>query len=92
VMQQAAKSIRVRNAGDDLRPRLLSLPCAKAHGGHVSAHGAAGAVKRPVVPHAPSANKEQEDRQALGPDETRGDDARLLCRSTSGGAVTSDAR
>jgi hypothetical protein len=46
VMQQAEKSIRVRNAGDDLRPRLLVLPCAKAHGGHVFAHGAAGAVKR----------------------------------------------
>ena len=57
VMQQAAKSIRVRNAGDDLRPRLLSLPCAKAHGGHVFAHGAAGAVKRPVVPHAPFGEK-----------------------------------
>ena len=26
----------------------------KAHGSHVLAHGAAGAVKRPVVPHAPS--------------------------------------
>ena len=59
VMQQAAKSIRVRNAGDDLRPRLLLLPCAKAHGGHVLAHGAAGAVKRPVVPHAPAGEKEQ---------------------------------
>jgi hypothetical protein len=68
-MQQAEKSIRVRNAGDDLRPRLLLLPCAKAHGGHVFAHGAAGAVKRPVVPHAPFGEiEEQDDRQALGPD------------------------
>jgi hypothetical protein len=57
VMQQAEKSIRVRNAGDDLRPRLFVLPCAKAHGGHVFAHGAAGAVKRPVVPHAPSGER-----------------------------------
>src|SRR4030095_15128325 len=31
-----------------------------AHGSHVLAHGAAGAVKRPVVPHAPSGKKEQE--------------------------------
>src|SRR4030095_9652151 len=29
----------------------------KAHGSHVLAHGAAGAVKRPVVPHAPPGEK-----------------------------------
>ena len=36
------------------------LPCASAHGCHVvHPRGAAGAVKRPVVPHAPSGEKEQ---------------------------------
>ena len=43
--------------------------------------GAAGAVNRPVVPHAPCRgkpeDKEREDRRALEPDKPRGDDARL---------------
>ena len=60
VMQQAEKSIRVRNAGDDLRPRLFVLPCAFAHGGHVFAHGAAGAVKRLSFRTPLRGKKEQE--------------------------------
>ena len=40
--------------------RGCCLPCASAHGCHVvHPRGAAGAVKRPVVPHAPSGEKEQ---------------------------------
>ena len=40
--------------------------------------GAAGAAFRPVVPHAPTrGDEEQNNRQALGPDQTRGDDVRL---------------
>ena len=89
-MQQAEKSIRVRNAGEDLLPRPGSaqrssalgwttarVPSRKRHAGcpHPNHAGAAGAVFRPVVPHAPTGKKEQEDRRALGPDETRGDDA-----------------
>jgi hypothetical protein len=42
-----------------------------------SAHGAAGAVKRLSFRTLLRGNEEQDDRQALGPDETRGDDARL---------------
>src|SRR5262245_39642649 len=54
VMQQAAKSIRVRNAGVEPPPRLVTCRVPSRHMGHVLlAHGAAGAVKRPVVPHAP---------------------------------------
>jgi hypothetical protein len=79
-MQQAAKSIRVRNAGVEPLPRLVTCRVPKAHGSHVLAHGAAGAVKRPVVPHAPSGRLrkafEFRDRRALKPDNTRGDDAR----------------
>ena len=57
--------------------RGLFLPCAlPAHGAMcLKAHGAAGAVKRPVVPHALSGKRNRNDRQALGPDGTRGDDA-----------------
>src|SRR6201988_4481840 len=47
---QTAKSIRGRNAGEDLLPRLFGVPCAKPPGGHVFAHGAAGVVKRPGLP------------------------------------------
>ena len=90
-MQQAAKSIRVRNAGEDLLPRPGSAQRSSAlgwatarvprkrHAGcpHPTHAGAAGAVKRPVVPHAPTGEmRNRIDRQALGPDQTRGDDAR----------------
>ena len=91
-MQQAAKSIRVRNAGEDLLPTArfsptifgvglghCPVPSRKRHAGcpHPNHAGAAGAVKRPVVPHAPTGEmRNRIDRQALGPDETRGDDAR----------------
>ena len=44
---------------------------------HQQHAGAAGAGSRPVVPHAPTANGRTEDRRALEPDESRGDDARL---------------
>jgi hypothetical protein len=68
-MQQAAKSIRVRNAGDELRPRLVTFAvCFPAHGGHVLAHGAAGAVKRLSFRTLLRGNEEQDDRQALGPE------------------------
>ena len=88
-MEQAAKSIRVRNAGVEPRPRLCYLPCAFGRTGHVLfAHGAAGAVKRPVVPHASAAKEDEtktkEDRQALGPDVTRGDDVCLQIRCRAG--------
>ena len=89
VMQQADKSIRVRNAGEDLRPRLRfsstifgvgldHRPCADGmrDARIQNSAGAAGAVKRPVVPHAPWGDEEQDDRRALEPDKTWGDDAR----------------
>ena len=70
-MQQAEKSIRVRNAGEDLLPRPGSAQRSSAlgwatarvsrkrHAGcpHPNHAGAAGAVKRPVVPHAPTAKQ-----------------------------------
>ena len=56
-----------------LRHRAPCVPI-----GVSAAHGAAGAVKHPVVPHAPSGEEEtREDRRALEPDKNRGDDARL---------------
>jgi hypothetical protein len=79
VMQQAEKSIRVRNAGDDLRPRLRfsstifgvgldHRPCADGmrDARIQNSAGAAGAVKRPVVPHAPRGSRNRNDRRALG--------------------------
>src|SRR5215470_2016176 len=65
-MEQAAKSIRVRNAGVELLPRLFVFAVCFAHTeamcSHiVFAHGAAGAVKRPVVPHALSGQGRQEE-------------------------------
>ena len=68
-MQQAEKSIRVRNAGEDLLPRPGSaqrssalgwttarVPSRKRHAGcpHPNHAGAAGAGSRPAVPHAPT--------------------------------------
>jgi hypothetical protein len=45
-MQQAAKPIACGTQATICVRGLLPLPCAFAHGGHVLAHGAAGAVKR----------------------------------------------
>ena len=73
-MQQAAKSIRVRNAGEDLLPRPGSAQRSSALGWatarvprkrragcpHPTHAGAAGAVKRPVVPHAPTGGRDEE--------------------------------
>ena len=80
VMQQAAKSIRVRNAGEDLLPRPGSAQRSSAlgwatarvprkrHTGcpHPKHVGAAGAVKRPVVPHAPTGEKAAGDFARMG--------------------------
>ena len=60
------------------------LPCAPAH-------GAAGAVKRPVVPHAPSGEKEQDDRRALEPD-THGAMTRVCSRCGDAAARTPTVR
>jgi hypothetical protein len=38
VMQQAAKSIRVRNAGDDLRPRLFVVAVCPKHTDAMCSH------------------------------------------------------
>ena len=71
-MEQAAKSIRVRNAGEELRPRPGSAQRWAGPTARVPTHtgcpqrkhaGAAGAVKRPVVPHALS-GKEDKRRPA----------------------------
>src|SRR4030095_7917420 len=84
-MEQTAKSIRVRNAGDDLRPKPGSAqrwagppPVCRRHTGcpHPNNAGAAGAAFRPVVPHAPAGTKEQEWPGWPGPDGTRAEDAR----------------
>jgi hypothetical protein len=58
---QAEKSSRAER-----RRIAASVACccrvlSKAHGRHVLAHGAAGAVKRPVVPHAPQGKERQEE-------------------------------
>ena len=92
---QADKTVACGTQAYALRSQPLpqgSLPCAvpPVHGvmcleGHmmprVHPRGAAGAVKRPVVPHAPSGEMrkaiEFQDRRALEPDNTRGDDACL---------------
>src|SRR5262245_56115156 len=66
VMQQAEKSMRVRNAGEELRPRLLFCRVLSAHGCHVFAHGAAGAVKRLSFRTPLRGNEEQDDRQPWG--------------------------
>ena len=93
-MQQAAKSIRVRNAGEDLLPRPGSAQRSSAlgwttarvprkrHAGcpHPNHAGAAGAVKRPSFRTPLRGDEEQEDRRALGPDQTHGAMARV-CRS-----------
>ena len=74
---RSAKSIRVRNAGVSCVRgcfvcRVLRHTRPRGH-----PRGAAGAVKRPVVPHAPSGEEEQGGRRVLEPDKTQGDDARL---------------
>ena len=89
-MQQAEKSIRVRNAGEDLLPRPGSaqrssalgwatarVPSRKRHAGcpHPNHAGAAGAVKRPVVPHAPTGKGTKRRPASPGAGQTRGDDA-----------------
>src|SRR5262249_9558782 len=85
-MQQAAKSIACGTQATicfrgpvQLSDELDHCPCAERHTGypHPNNAGAAGAVKRPVVPHAPTAKRNKDDRRALGPEATRGDDARL---------------
>jgi hypothetical protein len=71
-MQQAEKSIRVRNAGEDLLPSarfgsaifgagLDHRSCAIGMRAARSNAGAAGAALRPVVPHAPSGETDEQD-------------------------------
>ena len=53
-MEQAAKSIRVRNAGVELRPRLPSSPCAsRTRLPRGSPTWRRGRGETPCVPHAP---------------------------------------
>ena len=105
-MQQTAKSIRVRNAGERLllwpvqpqrwasphagpaRADACGSPCAGCESGTRApvSHdaGATGAASRLAVPHAPFFGGDgiEKDRRALWPDKTRGDDARLLLKSS----------
>ena len=91
-MQQAAKSIRVRNAGEDLLPRPGSAQRSSALGWatarvprkrragcpYANTCGRRGRGETPCRSARPyGGDKEQDDRQALGPDQTRGDGARL---------------
>ena len=90
-MEQTEKPIRVRNAGDELRQwpvqpdGLDHRPCAEsmrdARIVTVRAPRARFLAQSFRTPLRGKRNKE--DRQALGPDETRGDDARLA-RSLDG--------
>ncbi len=76
-MQQAAKSIACGTQAYALRPRLLFAVCFGTRLPRGHPRGAAGAVKRPVFRTPPRGIKGQDDRRALEPDKTRGDDARL---------------
>ena len=101
-MQQAAKSIRVRNAGVFLLlwraaftiakkkvapavapERAAACPVPHGAGRHVlrlrfDSTWRRGRGETPGVPHVPfGGNGQEEDRQALGPDETRGDEVCL---------------
>ena len=64
-MEQAEKSIRVRNAGRMrcVRGCLFCRVLRRTAATCFTARGAAGAVKRPVVPHAP---KGEEDERETG--------------------------
>ena len=68
-MQQAAKSIRVRNAGVKLRSRLFVTTCAARRTGHVLVTWRRGRGETPCRSARPFGEiEEQDDRRALGPD------------------------
>ncbi len=89
-MQQAAKSTRVRNAGEDLLPRPGSAQRSSALGWatarvprkrragcpYANTCGRRGRGETPCRSARPyGGDEEQNNRQALGPDQTRGDGA-----------------
>ena len=84
-MEQTEKPIRVRNAGEELRQRpvqpsneLDHCPrTANTREARILSAGAAGAVFAQSFRTPLRGQGTRNDRHALGPDETRGDDARL---------------